>query len=433
MNSIKDLWKRRIRFLVKLYYDFIAFQLDLVSLAYIIGMLIFVGYYYFPELGGYIDFIRREPFSYFLYFFSIKVATGGKHTGYLKEADELFLTPLQLYGREFLRRSHNLNRLLGGLTWGLWVGILVALEILEVNPWGFFIVGLLWRFGKMNVTFFIEQAGGKWIRRILRFLASLFILPLTFAWIFYWDRDLGEGLNFIVFSILLFGLLVWTEKIKGKSSLHWSRMITHETNHRAQRLSAIIQVVPEEKSRGINTDRTLKIFSGRKILPFTPLGAALLAFGRRLRRGRGNLSLLLKIALVHLGASVFVEGIFVRTILHLLVFLLMHEFLLSLWNGVLDEEWFHVYPFPDKAVKRGITLGSLGYIGMYMTVTIGIQILRWGNGVEELRTFGLALLVLYLVNQWRGSTVFYEYRDRNRKKGRMEHERDRSEGIEEVL
>jgi len=409
MNSIKDLWNRRIRFLVKLYYDFIAFQLDMVSLVYLIGMITFVGYYYYPEVGGYLDWIRQEPWSYFLYFFSVKVASGGKHTGYLKEADELFLTPLNLYGKKFIWRSHLLNRALALGSWGIWVAILVLFGILTLNPIGFLFIGLLWRYIGMNGRFFIQQISGKWIRRFVRFIFSFFFFSLTFLWIFYWDSGVGEGMVFIAFAIALMVLLSWTDRKKSRADLHWSRMISEETNRRAQRLSAIIQVIPEEKSRGINTSRTLKLFSGRKILPFSPLGAALLAFERRMRRGKGNLSLLITIAMVHLVSLAFVEVTLVQMILNVLVFFIIQEFCLSLWNAVLDEEWFHIYPFSHRAIKRGIAIGSLGYVFFYMLITFTLQYFRWGNLTEIWRMALASVVLIYLINLFRGNIVFFNY------------------------
>jgi len=409
MNSIKDLWNRRIRFLVKLYYDFIAFQLDMVSLVYLIGMITFVGYYYYPEVGGYLDWIRQEPWSYFLYFFSVKVASGGKHTGYLKEADELFLTPLNLYGKKFIWRSHLLNRALALGSWGIWVAILVLFGILTLNPIGFLFIGLLWRYIGMNGRFFIQQISGKWIRRFVRFIFSFFFFSLTFLWIFYWDSGVGEGMVFIAFAIALMVLLSWTDRKKSRADLHWSRMISEETNRRAQRLSAIIQVIPEEKSRGINTSRTLKLFSGRKILPFSPLGAVLLAFERRMRRGKGNLSLLITIAMVHLVSLAFVEVTLVQMILNVLVFFIIQEFCLSLWNAVLDEEWFHIYPFSHRAIKRGIAIGSLGYVFFYMLITFTLQYFRWGNLTEIWRMALASVVLIYLINLFRGNIVFFNY------------------------
>ncbi len=408
MNSIKALWNRRIRFLVKLYYDFIAFQLDMVSLIYIAGMVIFIGYYYYPEVEGYLYWIRQEPWSYLLYFFSVKVASGGKHTGYLKEADELFLTPLNLYGREFVQRSHNLNRILGFVSWGLWVAIMTALGILTLNPLGFLITGLLWRYLGMNGRFFIQQISGKWIQRTVQFFYKLLFISLTFGWIFYWDRGLGEG--FFLLAFIITALLWWTDRKKNTADLHWSRMISEETNRRAQRLSAIIQVVPEEKSRGINTSRTLKVFSGVKMLPFSPVGAALLAFERRMRRGKGNLVLLINIALVHWVAMVFIEGTLVQMILNILVFFIIQEFCLSLWNAVLDEDWFHIYPFSSGAIKRGIWIGSFSYVFSYMLLTFLIYYLRWRDFTAAWRFFLVFTVVMYLLNQFRSSNVYYNYR-----------------------
>ena len=422
MNSIRDLWRRRIAFLVKLYYDFIAFQLDIVSLLYIGAMAVFVGYYYYPELEGYIQFIQQEPWSYLVYFFSVKIAGGGKHAGYLKEADELFLTPLNLYGKKFIRYSHFLNRLQSFLSWGIWVGILTVLGILTLNPVGFFLTGILWRYLGMNGRFFLHRISGRWMRRIGAFFYSLLFFSLTFLWVLYWDPIIGQGVGFILLSLLIGLTLWWTEDKKQRVDFHWSRMISEETNRRAQRLSAIIQVVPEEKSRGINTTKTLKIFSGRKILPFTPLGGALMAFERRMRRGQGNLSLLLKIAMVHWVALAFAEITMVQIVMNILVFFIVQEFCLSLWNGVLDEDWFHIYPFSNKTIRTGITVGSFGYVLLYMMVSFILQYFRWGNLMEVLQMFAASGALIFLVNQFRGSTVYFDYTStlKSRRMGKRE-------------
>jgi hypothetical protein len=62
------------------------------------------------------------------------------------------------------------------------------------------------------------------------------------------------------------------------------------------------------------------------------------------------------------------------------------------------------------AIKKGIWIGSFSYVFSYMLLTFLIYYLRWRDFSAAWRFFLVFTVVMYLLNQFRSSNVYYNYR-----------------------
>ncbi len=101
MNPILSIWKKRVLYLLKLYYKFISFQIDGTILIYSLGLIGALGFYSREII---LEIISYMPTGYVTILLKIVLALtliGGNLTGYLKLADQVFLSPLNVGGKNF--------------------------------------------------------------------------------------------------------------------------------------------------------------------------------------------------------------------------------------------------------------------------------------------------------------------------------------------
>jgi len=117
MNPILLVWKKRIIYLSKLYYKFISFQIDGIILVYLLGFIGVMGFY-FKEIV--LEVIGHMAIGYLAIvpqMVLVLTLISGNLNGYLKLADQVFLSPLNIDGRRFVEYSHFLSQGIHVLVW----------------------------------------------------------------------------------------------------------------------------------------------------------------------------------------------------------------------------------------------------------------------------------------------------------------------------
>jgi len=125
MKTIFDLWKKRIFYFLRLYYQFVAFQFDTVILAYTLVFIGLIGYSYFFFIKEYIALISNEPWFTLLQIATLWMMLKGTIKGYLKVADEVFLSPMNHSAKTFVGYSEKICIALGLIGWGMFVALLL--------------------------------------------------------------------------------------------------------------------------------------------------------------------------------------------------------------------------------------------------------------------------------------------------------------------
>jgi len=148
MNSIFDLWKKRILYFLGLYYQFIVFQFDAVIFGYTVAFIGILAFVYTPVIRQYIALLAQEPWFTLLQLVTLGVMLKGNIKGYLKGADEVFLSPMNISAKTFVGYSEKLSILLNIFGWGVYIAILYGInQLLHIGTIEYyfylFIMGLL--------------------------------------------------------------------------------------------------------------------------------------------------------------------------------------------------------------------------------------------------------------------------------------------------
>ncbi len=411
MSPIWIVWKKRILYLSKLYYKFISFQVDGVILIYTLGLVGALGFSFKEILVEIFSRTATGTMVLVPQMLLLLILLSGNLSGYLKMADQVFLSPLNVDGKSFLKYSHRLSSGIHLLTWFfLWSLICLYYRFHFGTSIGTYllilIVGAAIRWSILNFKFALWNNQGKWRRRIYKTLfygIASNIIGYTLKVLMKANVPIKVG----VFYLVLLGIIfVISYFIKKYTLIDWDRLISEETNKRVQNFTFLLrQPYNEKKSTRI---KTVSIFSGSKMLPFNEKGALLLLYFKTLQRGKGNLTLLLQIYFFTLGgmafgdrvidASTVAEGSLFMAVGFIFVSYLVGAFLFSLWINLKEDTWFRIYPYSRRVKISAIKLGPTLVLILFLLLTY-IPISLIGGSILHpiLDLMGLGILSLIIM------------------------------------
>lgn len=370
MNPILSIWKKRVLYLLKLYYKFISFQIDGTILIYSLGLIGVLGFYSREII---MEIISCIPTGYVTTLLKIVLALtliGGNLIGYLKLADQVFLSPLNVGGKKFLKYSHMLNKVLYISTWSfIWTILYLYYHIsfnATINIYLTVLVcGAVLKPAILNFKFIIWSKQGKWRRRIYNILFYFIVFGFLDRVAPILTQNYISKIKVIIYFSFSIIILIISQLIKNDISIDWERLINEETGKRVRNFAFLLgQPYNEKKS---SRRRTLPVFSGRKVVPFNGKGALLLLYFKILQRGKGNLTLLLQIYFAILAFILFgnrlinssgiVEAQTFVIISNMFSAYILGGFLSSLWINLKEDVWFQIYPYSLKQKMNAIELG----------------------------------------------------------------------------
>lgn len=281
MKPIWIVWKKRVLYLSKLYYKFISFQIDGIILIYTLGLIGALGFSFKEVL---VEIFSRTATGYMVLvpqMLLLLILLSGNLSGYLKMADQVFLSPLNVDGKSFLKYSHRLSSGIHLLTWFfLWSFLYLYYRVhFGTSIETYFLVlagGAVIRVSVLNFKFVLWNNQGKWKRRIYKTIfygIASNIIGYTLKILMKPNITTKVGYGYLI----LFGIIfVISHFMKKYVLIDWDRLISEETNKRVQNFTFLLrQPYNEKKSTRI---KTLSIFSGSKMLPFNEKGALLLLY-----------------------------------------------------------------------------------------------------------------------------------------------------------
>lgn len=379
MTPVLTIWKKRIVYLAKLYYKFISFQIDGVILAYLLGITGVLGFYFKEivlEIMGYVSVGYMAIVPQMILVLSF---VSGNLVGYLKLADQVFLSPLNIDGKEFLKYSHFLSRGIHVLVWSLiWTSLYLYYRInfdATINIYLVVLIcGSILKLAILNFKFILWNKQGRWKRRIYTVLFYS-IVSSSIAWILpVLSQGFISKIKIAIYFTSSVIILIISQLIKSGVSIDWERLINEETNKRVQNFAFLLRESSKEKKS--SRRRTISILSGRKVLPFNQKGALLLLYFKILQRGKGNLTLLLQMYFAILAATLFgnrlvtssgIIEIQIFTIISIVfIAYLVGDFLSSIWINLKEDTWFQIYPYSLKQKISAIELGPMVVLVVFL-------------------------------------------------------------------
>ncbi|MBM7615894.1 ABC transporter permease [Alkaliphilus hydrothermalis] len=404
MNTIFDLWKRRIRYFLGLYYQFIAFQFDIIILAYTLVFVGLIGYSYFFFITEYIAFISKEPWFTLLQIATVWAMLKGTIKGYLKVADEIFLSPMNNTAKVFVGYSEGLSITVGLISWGIFVVLLYILNpILQLGRIQYFVVlymiGVLIKLIYMNLKFILYQRYKSFWGKVMGKGVKSLYWGVSFAFVRGWFGEsqviMEYSLVGILSGVLLLATLIY---VKKKMQINWSSWIADESNERARMFSILMQDFSKDKYSSKKS--TFPAFSGRKLEPFNPMGALLLLYFRMILRDSGNLLLILQVVGGLIAPVFIIKEVLIVSTIHLIGAFLLSHFLVSFWEQLVKDVWVRSYPFTFKDKSWAFNLGPLMLVIPIILFLIGLRIHFTGTNLhpvmELVGMLGVATITIYL-------------------------------------
>lgn len=360
MNQIYILWRKRIKYLTTLYYKFIQYQVDWVILIYSIALLALMIYAYYPSVKDIPEIFAKENHATILAFVSTLFLVMGKQKPYFKMADEVFLTPLNLFGRQFITYSAKLSIGLSLFSWSVYslviYGFLRNKAFIDFYSFLYFLlIGLAFKLLYININYIVYHRRLKSESEYTRLVSLVAAAAVAFILLtkFFIMEELR--LEYIAILPILLILAMLSFKFKQQINIKWSRWINDDINNRARNLNFLLGNPATERTSSRSTSSPQ--LSGRKYEPFNGRGALLLLYSRTLLRGKGNLKLFASTFLLIGAINYFVSESLVKAIVNVLFIFLVGDFLTSIWHNFKDDVWIRVYPFSasDKywAIQRG--------------------------------------------------------------------------------
>ena len=399
MSAVKRLWSKRIRYLAGIYYKFITFQFDAVILLY---TLFFAGsaiYYNLSKIYEYRDTITTGNWVIMLELAILWAIASGTYRGFLKTADEVFLTPLNEHGKAFTSYSFRLSEVLSIFIWTLSSSALYFF-MLSVGEWRigflqFWLLGFLLKLIYINASFVIYQIINRSTRILVKSLFYLIVWIGGYNYLKLWFLG-GLSQYIIITNFSILGIiLVGTIYLRNLRVISWNRWITDETNGRARNFSILLGIPPIEKNSVKIKAKSL--FNGRRLLPFDEKGALLLIYYRMITRGKGNLALMLQLLGVLLGAILILKDRLLVAISICLISILLTDFLMSLWYNLKGNVWINLYPISKAKQHWAFQWGALAILLPAFLILILVNIALNGaifNPLLDIIIFSIWLLVL---------------------------------------
>lgn len=403
MEAIQKLWLKRVKYLATIYYKFISFQFDAVILIY---TLFFAGaaiHYNLSRIYLYRETITQGNWVMILQLVILAAMASGSYKGFLKNADEVFLTPLNQHGKAFIFYSFRLSEIIALLIWSA-ASLALYFFISSVGQWHislwlFWLVGLLLKLIYMNLSFFIYQINSRNIRKIAKVLFYSVVWIVGYRYLGLW---LSGVLNSYMVVTNLCGMtimLIISIYLKKLSTIPWNRWITDETNSRANNYATLLKTAPIEKgSVKIKANSIANaLFTWDRFLPFDEKRALLLLYYRMIIRGKGNLSLILQLSAASLAAILIFKNSMLAGIGIFLVSLLLSDFLMSLWYNLKDNVWLKLYPISRAQQYWAYQWGAIVILLPIFILLILINVAINGailNPVVDLFIISIWLLII---------------------------------------
>ncbi|SCY27787.1 ABC transporter permease [Alkaliphilus peptidifermentans] len=414
MNPIFNLWKKRIVYYSKIYKDFISLSLDAITIAYSILLIGALIYAYLPQVNDIIYAISTYPVLVALQFITVIVMIAGKRVGYLKMADEVFLTPLEEHGRHFISYSNKLSIGISMLGWSLY-SLLLFIIFRNTLFDSVYSLLLLWSLGiiikllYINIKFWIFHKTNKSNRLSMDIVFKGLFGISSYIIISRWWNNGITAIEIAVLFIFAGLLLIYSYRVKNRVIIKWNQWIIEEVNNRAMNFAFFLGNNPKEKQN--SRSKSSATYSGRKAEPFSPKGALLLLYYRTLIRGKGNPLLLFQMTIFMFVMNYSIYDGRVSLLVNLFFIFLISDFLVSVWNNFKESIWLTIYPITYEDGNWAIKYGPIIPMLIISIFVYAIQLLFYSVAIHPLADLLIIIAWGLLVTYAKASSQMLKMKD----------------------
>lgn len=324
MNSFFRFWTKRIISLIKLYGEFFKLYIDISTIIYIVLLGIAFIHYNMSHINEYIDILRIDILNKVFSMILIYNILPKNVSTYFKLADQIFLMPLEVYGKRFMKYSLFLKVLLGAVKIGIIIMIFYYINYkpinINLNELLLVYINLIILFSLyLIIKIRIFQLKNKWMIRlfnILLFGAFFYIINL---YLIVFIKEITLNINVMILITFILSTYFISKKVFSKN-FNWEKIIQNDSDKRIENFSKLTMTRKETKDRLLNTKKTFSFLNGSRFLKYNGEGAILLIFTRNFFRKGDYLKLIIQMIIM---------GVIIIPFISNLTFLIIYAFIIS--------------------------------------------------------------------------------------------------------
>jgi ABC-2 type transport system permease protein len=346
-QEIENMWKERFNTFYReasRYWSLIASS----GLLFTVSILVILGVIYYRDFLAWIP--TWVPIPEVLAVLIGFMVTKGSHRTFLKEADLLFLIPLE---KEMDRYFHKVQ------AYNLIVQCIVVFAVLLIlsplysskvavgnqNLWFYFLIPLLlkgWNLHSSWITQRVQDDNRVLVHVIFRFMFNtLFLL---------WFFKNGSVVFLIGFSIAVILFYIAEKRVREKHAYHWLKLLDMERSLQARYYSFInfFVDVPHLQSK---VKKRAWISGITKWLPFHSSQAYRYLYLKTFFRANEYFGIYVRLTVIGAFIVYWVPDIYAKGLTYILFLLLTGTQIRSLWGHHARQFWQSIFPLSAQRQK----------------------------------------------------------------------------------
>lgn len=352
------------------------------GLLFTVSILTILGLIYYRDFLAWIPDWVPIPVGLSLLFGTL--VTKGAHRTLLKEADILFLTPIEKKMDQYFSKTERYNFILQGVGIAILLVILSPLYVDKIpvenqKLWFYFLIPILlkgWNLQSSWVALRWQNNRNIRYHTMLRFAFNVLFL--------YWFFVGGNILFLLGFSSIVLLFYMLERRIRTDHAIHWLYLVEMERRLQSRFYSFVNSFVdvPHLQSK---VKKRAWISGVTKLLPFSSTSAYRYLYMKTFFRANDYFGIYVRLSLIGTAVVYAIPNFYAQAVAYLLFLFLMSVQLKAIYGHHQRQFWHKIFPLPPSQQKNAFIwlnfyLLSLQALIMLIPTLLGEQVI-WGKAL----------------------------------------------------
>lgn len=364
--DLDKIWRERSQH----YYTDLMHYWRLIGssgLLFTIVVLTIIGIIYYPDFLEWLP--EQVPLAFLLAFLLAWFIAPASFRTLLKEADLIFLTPVENKMEVYFQKAYSYNLLVQCTAIILLLLIFSPLYhnkiALPDQPlWLYFITPLILKGWNTNLAWMLHRVHDERIRRIHT------ICRFVFHFLFlYWFFSHGNPYWLLLFAFAVLGFYLYDRQVKQNYGYHWLHLLEMEGRLEARFYQFASMFVDVPKLPGKVKRRTW-INGVTKLLPFQSTQAYRYLYLKTFFRSNEYFSLFIRLTLIGTFLVYFIPNSYGKMVAYLVLLVMTSIQMKAIMLHHQRQFWFRLFPLPESEL-------NLAYVWLKNKLLITQSIVMW--------------------------------------------------------
>jgi ABC-2 type transport system permease protein len=343
-QEIENIWRERFN----TFYREASRYMTLIAssgLLFTLSILVILGVIYYHDFLAWIPTWIPVP-EVLAVLFGFMV-TKGAHRTFLKEADLLFLIPLEKKMDRYFQNTQAYNLIVQSVA--VFIVLLIVsplysnkVSVESQNLWVYFLIPLLlkgWNLHSSWITQRVQDDNKVFYHAVFRFIFNtLFLL---------WFFKSGSVVFLLGFSIAVILFYIYEKKVREKHAYHWIRLLSMERSLQSRYYSFVnfFVDVPHLQSK---VRKRAWISGVTKWLPFHSSQAYRYLYLKTFFRANEYFGIYVRLTIIGAFIVYWIPDIYAKGIVYILFLVLTGTQIRSVWGHHARQFWQSIFPLPAQ-------------------------------------------------------------------------------------